>query len=139
MKLFLVMAVAAAASTVQPGRREVKSTVVEMAVPGIPKFLQRMARGKTKSEEKRLTAAQGIEALLAPDPKAMCRIEGQRVEDGRYTQTLSCPQKQGEPLHITRVGTYDAAGFVGRATVAGVTPKGPISIVLDQRAARTGG
>ncbi|WP_267383231.1 MULTISPECIES: DUF3617 family protein [unclassified Sphingomonas] len=133
------MAIAAAAPIVQPGRWEVKSTVVEMAVPGIPKFLQRMARGKTKSEEKRLTAAQGIETLLAPDPKAMCRIEGQRVEDGRYMQTLSCPQKQGDPLHITRGGTYDRTGFVGRATVAGVTSRGPISIVLDQRAVRTGG
>ena len=139
MKIFLVMAIAAAAPTVQPGRWEVKSTVVEMAVPGIPKFLQRMARGKTKSEEKRLTAAQGIEALLAPDPKAMCRIEGQRVEDGRYTQTLSCPQKQGEPLHITRGGTYDGTGFVGRATVAGITARGRISIVLDQLAVRVGG
>ena len=80
-----------------------------------------------------------MEALLAPDPKARCRVDSQRVADGRYAQALTCPQKKGEPMRIVRAGTYNAAGFVGRATVAGTTPKGPLSIVLDQRAARVGG
>lgn len=121
---------------VQPGDWAVTSKVVDLAVPGIPGFLVRMMKGKSKAERKRVASGQGVEALLAPDPKAKCRIDSQRIADGRYAQTLSCPQKQGEPLQISRTGTYDATGFVGRATVAGTTPKGPMRIVLDQRASQ---
>lgn len=120
------------------GRWDVTSTVVELSVPGVPIFLVRMMRGKSKAERKRLSAEQGIEALLVPDPKATCRVDSQRVADGRYAQTLTCPQKRGEPMHIARAGTYDGSGFVGIATVTGVTPKGPMKIVLNQRAARIG-
>lgn len=97
-----------------------------------------MVTGRSKAEHKRLTAGQGVDALLAPDPKAHCHLGEQRVADGRYLQLLTCPQKQGEPLKIVRSGTYDAAGFVGQAAITGTTPKGPINIVLDQRARRTG-
>ena len=123
----------------QPGAWDVTSTVVELSVPGLPGFIQRMVRGKARAEHKRLLDGQGIEALLAPDPKAQCRVDSQKVDAGHYTQALSCPQKHGEPMHITRVGTYDANGFTGRASVAGVTPKGALSITLDQRAARVRG
>lgn len=98
-----------------------------------------MMRGKSKAERKQLIAGQSIEALIAPDPKAHCRIDNQRITDGRYTQTLSCPQKQGDPLHVARAGTYTADGFTGRATMTGITPKGPIRIVLDQQAMRVSG
>ncbi len=95
-------------------------------------------RGKSKAEHKRLAAGQGIAALFVPDPKARCRVESERIAGGRYVQALSCPQKQGDPLHIARSGTYDATGFVGVATVSGITPKGPMRIVLNQRAAYVG-
>lgn len=130
----LLLIAAAASPAVDPGDWDIRSTVVDLTIPGVPGFLQRMALGKSKSERKRLTAGQGIEALLAPDPKARCRIDSQRVADGRYAQMLVCPQRQGEPMHIDRTGTYDSTGFVGRASVAGATPKGPIAIILDQRA-----
>ena len=129
----------AAAQAVQPGAWDVTSTVVDLAVPGVPGFLQRMVRGKSKAEHKRLAAGEGISALLAPDPKARCRVDSQTIEAGRYAQSLTCPQRKGEPLRIERIGTYGATGFYGRATVAGTTPKGPLSIALDQRAARVGG
>lgn len=129
----------AAAQAVQPGAWDVTSTVGDLSVPGVPGFLQRMVRGKSKAEHKRLAAGEGVSALLAPDPKAHCRVESQTIEAGRYAQSLTCPQKKGEPLRIERVGTYGAAGFSGRATVAKTTPKGPLSIALDQRAARVGG
>lgn len=139
LSLVLVSSVAAAnVQTVAPGRWDVTSTVVELSIPGVPGFLVRMMRGKSKAEHKRLTTGQGIDALLAPDPKARCRVDSQHVADGRYAQALSCPQKNGEPLHIVRAGTYDRTGFVGDATVAGVTPKGAMRIVLKQRAARIG-
>lgn len=112
--------------------------MVDASIPGAPGFLVRMMRGKSKAEQKRLVAGQGMEALLAPDPRARCRIDSQHVEDGKYAQQLSCPQKKGDPMTITRMGTYDANGFVGRATVSGATPKGPLRIVLDQRARRVG-
>lgn len=124
--------------TVAAGRWDVTSTVVELSVPGVPSFLVRMMRGKSKAERKQLAAGQGIEALLVPDPKAACRVDSQRVADGRYAQALTCPQKRGEPMHIARAGTYDGSGFVGVATVTGVTPKGAMKIVLNQRAARIG-
>lgn len=133
------LSAAATAQAMQPGAWDVTSTIVELSTPGVPGFVQRMARGRSKAEHKRLSAGEGIEALLAPDPKAHCRVESQAIKGGRYVQSLSCPQAKGEPLHIDRVGTFDAAGFSGRATVAGTTPKGPLRIVLDQRAARVGG
>ena len=129
----------AAAQAVAPGAWDVTSTVVDLTVPGVPGFIRRLVRGKSKAEHKQLAAGQGVAALLAPDPKAHCRVIEQQVADGRYLQTLSCPQKQGEPLRIARAGTYDATGFAGRATVSGATAKGPIHIVLDQRARHTGG
>lgn len=132
------MVAAASAQVVVPGRWDVTSTVVELSVPGVPGFLVRMMRGKSKAEHKRVAKGQGIEQLLLPDQKAQCRVESQNVADGRYAQTLSCPQKRGEPLHIVRMGTYDRSGFMGDAIVTGVTPKGAMKIVLKQRAARIG-
>ena len=128
----------ATAQAVQPGRWDVTSTIVELAAPGVPGFLQRMARGHSSTEHKLLSAGQEVEALLAPDPKARCVVDSQRIANGRYAQVLSCPQKQGEPVHITRTGTYDASGLSGQATVAGVTSKGELRIVLNQHAVRVG-
>jgi hypothetical protein len=95
-------------------------------------------KGKSKAEHKRLTANQGVEALIAPDPKARCRVDVQHVAGGKYDQVLTCPQKRGEPVRVARAGTYDNTGFVGRATVTGTTAKGPMRIVLAQRATRVG-
>lgn len=128
----------AAAQVMQPGDWDVTSKVVDITVPGVPGFLVRMMKGKSKAERKRLSSGQGIETLLAPDPKAQCRIDSQHVVGGRYTQTLSCPQKKGDWMRINRTGTYDATGFTGRATVNGTTPKGILNIVLDQRASYVG-
>lgn len=138
---FLVCFASVASANVQavmPGRWDVTSTVVELSVPGVPGFLVRMMRGKSKAEHKRLAPGQGIDALLVPDAKAKCRVDSQQLADGRYAQNLTCPQKSGEPLHIARTGTYDRTGFLGDATVTGITPKGPMKIVLKQRAARVG-
>ncbi|WP_375391735.1 DUF3617 domain-containing protein [uncultured Sphingomonas sp.] len=128
----------ATAQTVAPGAWDVTSTVVEFSIPGVPRFLQRMARGKAKAEHKRLAAGQGVAELLAPDPKANCHVDSQSIADGRYAQGLTCPQKRGEPVRIVRTGIYDATGFTGRATVTGTTPRGALRIALDQRAARVG-
>ena len=130
--------VATAGPLVQPGAWDVKSKLVDLTIPGAPSFLVRIALGKTKAERKKIAAGQGIEALLAPDPKAQCRIESQTVANGRYAQTLACPQKKGAPMRIVRVGSYDTTGFVGQAIVTGTTPKGALRIVLDQRASRAG-
>lgn len=131
-------AIPIAAQAVAPGRWDITTTIVNLSVPGVPGFIERLVRGKSKAEHKRLPAPQGMEALLAPDPKARCHVDSQRIADGRYAQALTCPQKRGEPVHIARTGTYDAAGFAGLATLNGTTPKGPMSIVMSQRAARVG-
>lgn len=123
---------------VEPGRWDVRSTIVELAVPGLPRFLQRMARGHSSSERKVLSSGQGMEALLAPDPSAKCTVDSQQVADGHYAQALTCPQKSGGPVHIARSGTYNASGFVGQARVAGTTSKGALRIVLDQHTTRVG-
>ena len=137
--LLILSPVAATAQAIPPGDWNVTSRIVDLTMPGVPGFVARMIRGKSTTEHKRLTAGQGTEALLAPSPKARCRIEQQRIADGRYAQTLSCPQKHGEPMHVERTGTYDASGFVGRATVTGTMRKRAVTIVLDQRAAPAGG
>lgn len=134
--LLLSCAAGAAAQAVPAGQWDVSSTVVDLSVPGMPGFLQRMVRGKSRAEHKRLLAGQGVEALLEPDPKAHCRVDSQRIENGQYSQALTCPQRRGEPMHIARSGTYDAAGFIGRAAVSGATTKGALRIVLAQRAVR---
>ena len=123
---------------VAPGAWDVVSRVVDITVPGVPGFLVRMACGRSKAEHKRVEQGQRVDALLAPDPKARCRIESQSVADGRYAQTLACPQKKGAPLLIMRSGSYDALGFAGQAIVTGTTPKGALRIILDQRASRIG-
>lgn len=128
----------AADQALAPGRWDITSTLVEMSVPGSPRFLARTMKGKSKAEHKRLLASQGVEALIAPDPNARCRVDTQHIANGKYDQVLTCPQKRGEPVRVTRAGTYDKTGFVGRATVTGTTAKGPMRIVLDQRAARVG-
>lgn len=128
----------AAAPLVQPGAWNVTSKVVDLTVPGLPGFLSRMARGKSKAERKQIALGQGIKDLLAPDPKAKCRIESQSIADGHYAQMLACPQKDGEPMRITRTGSYDATGFTGQAIVNGTTSKGMLRIILDQRASRAG-
>lgn len=108
-------------------------------MPGVPGFVQRLARGHATTERKCLPAGQTIAALLAPNPKAQCHVDTPMTTNGRYEQTLTCPQKQGSPLTVTRSGVYDASGFRGRAFVTGATKKGPMSIILDQRASRSPG
>ena len=128
---------AAAAQSIAPGSWNVTSTAVDLDIPGAPGFLLRMMKGRSKTERKCVAPEQartGVAALLAPDPKAQCRVDSVRIEGGRYTQSLSCPQKKGAPLKISRSGTYDAAGFSGRLQLAGSTPKGAMRITLDQRA-----
>jgi hypothetical protein len=136
--IILPSAALAVDQALAPGSWDVTSTTVEMSVPGLPGFVARMMQGKAKAERKRLSAGQGMDALIAPDPKARCHVDVQHVADGKYHQALTCPQKRGEPVHVTREGTYDKTGFVGRATVTGTTAKGPMRIVLNQRAARVG-
>jgi hypothetical protein len=138
MLMLVGLATTATAQVVQPGDWDITSKVVDLTVPGVPGFLLRMMKGKSKAERKHLSSGQGIETLLMPDPKARCRIDSQRVADGRYAQSLSCPQKKGDWIRISRMGTYDATGYTGRATVAGMTPKGALHIVLDQRATHIG-
>lgn len=134
----LLLIAAAPVQPLQAGRWDVTSKVVEFVAPGVPGFVARMIRGKSRAEHKRLTSGEGVESLLLPDPKARCRVDSQIIGGGRYAQTLACPQKKGGPLRIDRSGTFDANGFVGRATVSGTTPKGALRIVLDQRAVRVG-
>lgn len=134
----LTLLAAAPVQTLQAGRWDVTSKVIEFVAPGVPGFLARMVRGKSRAEHKRLSLGEGVESLLAPDPKARCRVDSQRITDGQYRQTLTCPQKDGGPLRIDRSGTFDATGFAGQATISGTTAKGMLRIVLTQRAARVG-
>jgi hypothetical protein len=137
--LLLLLPAVGAAEPLAQERWDVTSTVVDLTVPGAPGFLLRMAKGKSRAEHKCVAPGQTVAALLAPDPKARCRIDMQRIADGRYMQALTCPQKNGAPMHVSRAGTYDASGFVGRAEMTGQTPKGTMTVVLDQRAARIAG
>ena len=144
-KLAPVLLLLGAAADVRPiavGRWDVTSTAVALDIPGVPAFLVRMMKGRAKTEYKCVAVDQaetGVAALLAPDPKAHCQVESLQAAAGRYAQTLSCPQKQGAPFRIDRTGTYDATGFTGRLHLAGQTPKGPMSITLDQKATHVAG
>ncbi len=131
----------AAAQAIQPGNWDLKSTAVELVIPGTSGFLLRMMRGKSKTEHKCVAPDQaraGIAALLVPDPKAKCRVESSIVADGKIAQAMVCPQKEGGTFRAVRLGSYNAAGFTARMTMAGQTPKGASRIVLDQTAVRTG-
>ena len=136
--ILLPSAAIAADQAFAPGSWDVTSTTVDISVPGLPGFIARMVQGNSEAEHKRLLAGQGAEALIAPDPKAQCHVDFQHVADAKYDQALTCPQKRGEPVHVSRTGTYDSTGFVGRAIVSGATSKGPMRIGLNQRAARVG-
>ncbi|WP_454884952.1 DUF3617 domain-containing protein [Sphingomonas oryzagri] len=130
------------AQSIQTGRWDVTSTAVDLVIPGAPAFPVRMMKGKSKSERKCISselASTGVAVLLAPDPKAQCHIDAQQIAGGRYSQALTCPQKQGPPIRITRTGTYDASGFAGRLDMSGQTPKGAIHMTLDQKAAHAAG
>lgn len=124
-----------AAQAIPPGDWTGRITVRELEAPGVPGFLLRMARGKSRTEKRCVApalAASGIAALLAPDPKARCTVVGQHVADGRYDQVMTCPQKQGAPLRVVRAGTYSASGLVGTVTMDGTSPKGAFRFAGDQ-------
>lgn len=132
----------ATAQAIPAGRWDVVSTAVDLVIPGAPGFMLRMMKGRSKTERKCLSpaaAATGVAALLAPDPKSKCTVDSVEIGGGRYSQTLSCPQKKGEPIRVSRSGTYDAAGFAGRLKMAGQTPKGAMAITVDQRARHAAG
>ncbi len=129
------------AQAVAPGGWTAKTTVRELDVPGLPKFLVRRARGKSRSEAKCIAPAQastGIAQLLTPAPKAKCTVERQQVANGRFEQVMLCPQKKGSPMRVERAGAYSAAGIVGTVTMSGQTPKGPMKALADQTITRTG-
>ncbi|RYF16458.1 MAG: DUF3617 family protein [Oxalobacteraceae bacterium] len=69
MLMLAGLSTTATAQVVQPGDWDVTSKVVDLTVPGVPGFLVRMMKGKSKAERKHLSGGQGIEALLTPDPK----------------------------------------------------------------------
>jgi hypothetical protein len=130
------------AQAIPAGRWDVISTAVDLVIPGAPGFMLRMMKGRSKTEHKCLAPAaaqDGIAALLAPDPKAKCRVDSIQIGNGRYSQALSCPQKTGDPIRISRAGSYDAAGFTGRLKMAGQTPKGAMAITIDQTARHVAG
>ena len=138
----LLLSTAAAAQDIQPGKWEVRSTAIDLTIPGTPAFMLRMAKGKTRTEQKCVAPAQarrGMAALLIPDPKAKCQVESQQVAAGRYAQALTCPQRDGRPMRVTRTGSYDAASFTGRLVMAGDTKKGAMNVVVDQAGRRTEG
>lgn len=141
--LLILSATAAplAAQGIAPGRWDVTSTGVDLTIPGTPGFMLRMMRGKSQTERKCLTPEQaktGMAALLVPKPAAKCRVDRAIVADGRIDHAMLCPQKEGDPLRVTRVGTYTDTGFALRMTMAGTTPKGQLRIVADQVARHAG-
>ncbi|MGY4399188.1 hypothetical protein ACVWZA_004401 [Sphingomonas sp. UYAg733] len=130
----------ATAQTIQPGTWDIKSTAVDLVIPGTAGFLLRMMKGKSKTEHKCIAPDQartGISALLVPDPKSRCRVESSQITDGRIAQVMVCPQKEGGTFRVVRQGRYSAAGFTARMTMSGQTPKGASRIVVDQTATRT--
>lgn len=130
------------AQAIAPGRWDVVSTAVDLVVPGTPGFMLRMMKGRSRTEQKCVApaAAQGgIAALLVPDPKSNCRVDRVQIAGGRYSQALTCPQKKGGPMQITRSGTYGADGFSGRLQMNGQTPKGALAITIDQTARHVAG
>lgn len=132
----------ASAESIAPGRWDIVSTAVDLVIPGAPGFVLRMMKGRSKIERKCVAPASaqtGVAALLAPDPKANCRVDSMQVGGGRYNQALTCPQKKGGTMQIVRSGTYDADGFTGRLKMAGQTPKGPMAITIDQSARHVAG
>ena len=132
----------AAAQALTPGKWDVTSTAVDLDIPGAPKFMLRMMKGRSKTEHKCVAPEQaklGIAALLTPDPKAKCRVDSVQIGEGRYAQLLSCPQKNAAPIKISRIGRYDAGGFSGQLLMSGATPKGAMRIKLDQRALHVAG
>lgn len=138
----LLMTAAADVPPIAPGNWAVTSTATAIDVPGVPAFMLRMMKGRSKTEYKCIApdqSALGVAALLAPDPKANCRVDSLEIANGRYVQGIACPQKQGAPLKIERAGSYDASGFTGRLHLAGTTSRGAMSMTLEQHAARVPG
>lgn len=138
--LLLLYPTTATAQAIQPGNWDVKSTAVDLVVPGTAGFLLRMMKGKSKTEHKCVAPDQaraGISALLAPDPKSKCRVESSHIADGRIAQVMVCPQKEGGTFRVARQGSYSATGFTARMIMSGQTPKGASRIVVDQTATRT--
>lgn len=139
---FLLCPVSLVAQAIPAGRWDIVSTAVDLQIPGAPAFLLRMMKGKSKSEHKCILADQagnGVAALLLPDPKVQCRVDSLQITDGRYKQTVSCPQKSGPAIRIERTGVYGASGFSGRLVMASETTKGTINITLDQKAIHLAG
>lgn len=130
------------AQAIPSGRWDVVSTATDLMIPGAPGFVLRMIKGRSKTEHKCVSpaAAQtGIAALLVPDAKAKCTVDSLQIGGGHYSQTLSCPQKQGDPIRVSRSGSYDTAGFTGGLKMAGQTPKGAMSITIEQKARHVAG
>lgn len=138
--LLVLLPTALSAQSVSPGNWDVKSTAVELVIPGTPGFMLKMMKGRSKTEHKCLLPDQartGPAALFAPDPKAKCSVERSQIAGGHIDQVMMCPQKKGPPVRATRTGTYNATGVTARLTMAGETPKGPMRVVIDQTASRT--
>ena len=139
--LALLVPAAGAAQSLPPGSWAIKSTAVELVIPGAPGFVLKMMRGKSRTERKCLPPAQaqtGVAALFVPKPEAKCTVERAQFAGGRIDHAMSCPQKKGPPMSILRTGTYGPNGFTARMTMTGQTYKGAMRIVADQVATRTG-
>lgn len=125
---------------IHAGNWDVKSTAVDLVVPGTPGFVLRMMRGKSKVDHKCIAPEQakaGLAAVLSPDAKAKCQVESLTVSGDRFEQAVNCPSKDNGTLHIVRSGTFTADSYTARMTMTGQSAKGATRVVIDQLAKRT--
>ncbi len=137
----LLCPAATSAQSLPAGNWAIKSTAVDLEIPGAPGFMLRMMRGNSKTEHKCIAPDQartGVATLFVPRPDAKCTVERAQFDGGRIDHVMLCPQKKGPPMRVVRAGSYGASGFTARMTMTGQTDKGAMRIVADQVATRAG-
>ena len=129
----------AAATPVPAGRYDVTFRVSDVGADGVPSFLLRMAKGRTRTERKCVPSGEGGPAvLIAPDAKAKCRVDRQTIANGRFEQQFTCPQKDGRTTTAVRNGAFTPTGYTASLVITGTTPKGKLRLTGEQTARYAG-
>ncbi len=122
---------------VQAGAWDVRSKVVDLAIPGVPASSSYGA-GQEQGGAQAGRGGAGYRGAARTRPQGAVpdREPDRRRWSLRADAGLSA--EEGHADAHRPLGSYSATGFVGQAIVTGTTPKGALRIVLDQQASRVG-
>ena len=122
-------AAGAADTPIRAGQWEVRSTVLDIDMPGAPPGMAAMMKGKPTVVRHCVTpeqAAQGPQEMLKGS-QGQCRFSRYDMTGGRINAVMEC-SGQGSQMTSTTIGTYSADSYQAESSMTTTGPAGKMTM-----------